>query len=358
MEGSRFGALDGLRAISVVGVVWHHVSGIHDIPLVNQGYRGVDFFFAISGFLITTLLLRERRQYGRISLKNFYIRRTLRIFPLYYAVLGMYCLLTAVTMNGTAKGDAFWGNLPAFATYTSNWFVDLESGDGVTFYFAWSLATEEQFYLFWPPLLVLAFWLKGKAWPAVVVALALVGLQLVAATSSGDSFPLTVLASLAPAILLGSVFAILLTHRPSFEVLFGVLGRALASPLLVVVVAALMFVEAPTVVVQLAMVLLVVSLCIREDTPLHPALRLRPLVFIGGISYGMYLLHMLAANAVRRMLGHEAGIDVFLATLALVTLIAFVSFRYFESPILKRAQRFRPGPGLREGNSVRKLPVD
>lgn len=60
----RFGALDGLRAFSVVAVIWHHVSGMNYIPQLNQGFRGVDLFFAISGFLITSLLIRERSRTG------------------------------------------------------------------------------------------------------------------------------------------------------------------------------------------------------------------------------------------------------------------------------------------------------
>jgi peptidoglycan/LPS O-acetylase OafA/YrhL len=81
-----FNSLDGLRCLSIVAVVWHHVAGhwLSGVHLMSVGYLGVDFFFVISGFLITTLLLREKEKYGRISLKNFYMRRSLRIFPLYY----------------------------------------------------------------------------------------------------------------------------------------------------------------------------------------------------------------------------------------------------------------------------------
>src|SRR5437870_3157565 len=82
-----FGALDGLRCLSIVAVVAFHTLRGTSSPIVLRGNLGVDLFFLISGFLITTLLIRERSQYGAISLKKFYIRRTLRIFPLYYAVL-------------------------------------------------------------------------------------------------------------------------------------------------------------------------------------------------------------------------------------------------------------------------------
>src|SRR5437868_5861023 len=99
MSASRFGGLDGLRAFSVVAVIWCHVTGPHTLELLNRGNKGVDLFFAISGFLVTSLLLREHRKTCGISLRNFYIRRTLRIFPLYYAVLCLYCVLVFFTLH-------------------------------------------------------------------------------------------------------------------------------------------------------------------------------------------------------------------------------------------------------------------
>ena len=100
----RFGSLDGLRCLSIVAVIWCHTGGAvwTGVPLLSRGHLGVELFFAISGFLITTLLLRERRQSGRIALGNFYVRRTLRIFPLYYTVLLVYTLI--VWLAGAQPG--------------------------------------------------------------------------------------------------------------------------------------------------------------------------------------------------------------------------------------------------------------
>jgi Acyltransferase family len=88
----RFGALDGLRALSVIAVIWHHTSGMSGpaTAIAGKGYLGVDFFFAKGGFLITTLLVREQKATARISLRKFYARRTLRIFSLYYVTLLLY----------------------------------------------------------------------------------------------------------------------------------------------------------------------------------------------------------------------------------------------------------------------------
>ena len=340
--GSYFSGLDGLRAISVIAVVWTHVTGTHTLQLLNQGHKGVDFFFAISGFLVTTLLLREYRKTGQVSLRNFYVRRTLRIFPLYYAVLALYCLLVFFTLKGTPKAAQFWENLPAFATYTSNWFVSAADGGdhGVTFYFAWSLATEEQFYLFWPPLMLLILSRTKLVWMPALAALVLLAVQSLAYRAGGDGLLARILASLAPAILMGVAFAVLLNHRGIFSRLWPVLGHRAAAPALALGLLALLQLDAPGLPIRLAMAALVASVCIREDTLLHPALRWRPAVFIGTISYGVYLMHMLAANVVRKLVGHASGLDVFVGTLALVTLVAWLSFRYFEAPLLRLKSRF------------------
>src|ERR1700683_2022788 len=105
-----FGSLDGLRALSIIGVIWFHscwatpfYEKLETIPLLRQGEWGVNIFFVISGFLITTLLLRERHRSGTISIRDFYIRRSLRIWPLYYATLGLYVVIELVFERGTVR---------------------------------------------------------------------------------------------------------------------------------------------------------------------------------------------------------------------------------------------------------------
>src|SRR5262245_12093123 len=146
---ARFGSLDGLRALSIVPVVWHHATPHPLDGALGRGPLGVDLFFAISGFLITTLLLRERDE-RTIDLRSFYVRRTLRIFPLYYVVLGAFIAHAIFFRAPGAPRDHFLASLPSYATYTSNWFVDNAVSHAVVFSFAWSLATEEQFYLGFP----------------------------------------------------------------------------------------------------------------------------------------------------------------------------------------------------------------
>lgn len=343
-ETKYFGGLDALRALAVTGVLWFHLTPRHEIHLLNQGPRGVTLFFAISGFLVTTLLLREYRRMGAISLRNFYMRRTLRIFPLYYTMLGLYAVLVFVVFRGTPKAQEFWANLPSFATYTSNWFVTGEAGaaKGVTFYFAWSLATEEQFYLFWPCAMTATLWFTRSQRTLLAVLLAILAVQVIASQSE-TSLPQTILASLDPAIIFGVGFAILLDDRRSFEALYPTFARRWVAPLgLGVVLLTLQFSNF-WLLNDFVLAAFVAVVCMREDTFLHPILRWRPAVFLGTISYGVYLMHMLMANVVRQLLHHDVGLDVFACTLPLTVGAAYLSFRYFEAPILKLKSKFAPG---------------
>src|SRR5262245_3522199 len=159
LNRGRVPSLDGLRAVSIALVIIEHASMTagfpqHTVQLGALGHLGVSMFFAISGFLITMLLARERRHTGSISLLGFYRRRALRILPAYFCfVFGVFIL---TRLDVLALRGAEW---TALLTYTVNYLKDPTWDIG----HVWSLSVEEQFYLVWPLLLVLvplnrAFW--------------------------------------------------------------------------------------------------------------------------------------------------------------------------------------------------------
>lgn len=333
-----FTALDGLRAVSVIAVIWHHTAGANMGGILGRGDLGVDFFFAISGFLITTLLLREYRDKGRISLPQFYLRRTLRIFPLYYAVIAAYVVLTLVLQRGTSEGQEFLNNLPAFLTYTSNWFVTDHSA---TFFLAWSLATEEQFYLLWPVVLVAALALtRGRTLPAGIVLAVLLAADI-AATSvgAGESIVLRIVSSIATPICVGAMLALALNSKRGFRLLGRSLAWKYAGVSLLAVVVMLAAAGVNSAAIGAVMALAVAAFCVTGRQALTGALESRPLRFVGAISYGMYLLHVLVMNAVERAIHVQDGPLLFVATLALTTVVAWVSFRYFETPVRNLGRR-------------------
>ena len=260
-----FGSLDGLRALSVLAVIWLHTVG-HDPDLprfFSRGAEGVTLFFAISGFLIVTLLLREQDRDGAIDLKASYIRRSLRIFPLYFAVLGLYVILVLAMERDSHVGREFLRNFVFFATYTSNWFVLLEGR--VIFYFAWSLAAEEQFYLLWPS--VQRFMTRSRALIlALLVIVVVVALQR-AEPSSGSPSSLwyRIVTGIPLAICFGVVLAHLLHWRPSYEALRWVLGCQASSLVALGVFIYVLSTSASVAAVHLSAALLVGACVCRED---------------------------------------------------------------------------------------------
>jgi peptidoglycan/LPS O-acetylase OafA/YrhL len=330
MALKRFGSLDGLRALSIVAVIWHHtapswVTG----SWAHIGAEGVTLFFAISGFLITTLLLRERDRRGQIDLKAFYWRRALRIFPLYYTVLLLYVVLVWVMERHSAAGQAFFANLPYFLTYTSNLFVQLD--DRTIFYFAWSLAAEEQFYLIWPPVLVLCATLMRASWALVAVVAVCVAGQL-----AGQKF----LSAVPLAIVYGALMALAMHTRGGYGVVRQVFGfKAAPVVLLVLLVAALTTLSLPGFVTHLLFACLVLSCVVREDHLLSRWMSLRVVSYMGMVSYGMYMLHMLCKNVTVKLI-KAAGLSadslaVFVGTMLLSVVVAGLSFRYYESIFLR-----------------------
>jgi peptidoglycan/LPS O-acetylase OafA/YrhL len=156
-------ALDGLRALAVIAVLAYHA----DQTWARAGFLGVDIFFVISGYLITALLLSEWRREGSISLLNFWRRRALRLLPSLLVMLAAVALLTPILAPDQLA--QLRGDLVAALTYVSNWrmiFQDMPyfqaMGRPPLLQHLWSLAVEEQFYLFWPMVLILALKRRRK----------------------------------------------------------------------------------------------------------------------------------------------------------------------------------------------------
>jgi peptidoglycan/LPS O-acetylase OafA/YrhL len=357
-----FGSLDGLRCLSIILVIGFHCQLV-STNFFRTGQHGVSFFFVISGFLITTLLLREQMKSGAISLKNFYIRRALRIFPLFYASILLYTVLVFLIEHGPERG-AFFHNLPSYLTYTNNWFVNKDASDRVIFAFAWSLATEEQFYLFWPS--VVRFFSKVKWWMPLAIILGLAGIDMAMEILAGlgmINYPWTTtsrfLTSIASSICLGCGLAYVL-HRPGgFKIAWKVLGSRAAAPIAMLLLLGtyllyqhgvglgeenlahqhrmILFFEPPLI---LAMVVVVGAACIRNDNGIAWLLGNPVIRYVGTISYGLYLLHMLAMNAAKRIRSQHDWL-FFLLAFVIAMAMATVSYWMYEQPFLKLKNRFR-----------------
>jgi peptidoglycan/LPS O-acetylase OafA/YrhL len=345
-ETARFASLDGLRCLAILPVFWHHCTlGPLPGPL-GRGPLGVDLFFAISGFLITTLLLRERDARERVSIRAFYLRRCLRIFPLYYGVLGLYVLNTWLLMPQGPQRAHFFRSLPFFATYTTDWFVDFSVHHPVSFAFAWSLAIEEQFYLVWPWVIALPRGVSRWLWP-VAASLALLVLEqgvahgMWAAVLPPGGLGRRMVGNIAAPICMGALLAQILHRRGGFELAYLLLGRPASAALLLVGLALCTCLDGvPLWLAQVDMTLLVGACSVRGDHSLAWLTDLAPVRWIGTVSYGIYLFHVGVITFARRvfpgLLGDPAW--TFATVLPVTVMLASASFRWFEQPLLRSRQ--------------------
>lgn len=197
-------SLNGLRAISILLVIISHVleqnfadtKSIWKLALLNGGL-GVHIFFVLSGFLITTMLLREESKYETVSLKQFYLRRLFRIFPAYYFLLFIYLLLQ---LNGTIHLSTFsWFTSLSYLKFT-NWQLDWPTAH------FWSLSIEECFYLFWPFIFKYFKNVRNRVALTIVILVPLIRV-LEAKLDSGGSNELS-LFQRGDALMWGCIFAI------------------------------------------------------------------------------------------------------------------------------------------------------
>ena len=368
-----FDNLNGVRCLAILAVVWHHARGSElyrlspDLPgpLLNfagRGFLGVDMFFAISGFLIVTLLLRERDRTGGIDLKKFYIRRSLRIFPVYYAfVLGVTAVYALLKPGSETTGQIF-ASLPTVLLYLSNVWVPTAG----IFLVTWSLATEEQFYLLWAPV---ERWVpRALLWGGLTL---IIVLSLVTHTGVFDPTILSWYAGTGAehrgSVHLPEVFGTTLLpiaggvvlahamHRPDTFRWVARLTAFRGAPLLYAAsLLALVALHGGDLrgwsrpAMQVLMLALLAALLLRDrpgDSPLSQALQWRVLARIGVVSYGIYLFHIPVASVVnpltaRYLEGLTMVAVAFLVTAALTWGVAELSFRFFEQPILRFKKRF------------------
>ncbi|WP_186377194.1 acyltransferase [Curtobacterium pusillum] len=186
----RAPALDGLRTVAILIVILYHLH----VPQFEGGFIGVTVFFVLSGFLISTLLLGEHRRTGRIRLGSFWTKRLLRLYPALLALVVVGLLLW--NWVGDYKGASFSPGEAAFIalSYTGNLFRSYWDTTQGVFAHTWSLSMEEQFYLVWPPVLVLLFALRAhRRWLMTGLGVVMVGGALAAwmtyRTPGGGSTP-------------------------------------------------------------------------------------------------------------------------------------------------------------------------
>ncbi len=375
--------LDGIRAIAVVAVMLYHA----DVAWMPGGFLGVDMFFVLSGFLITSIVLTELEKTGRLSFKRFYIHRARRLLPALFLVLALTAVLAAFLATDAAA--AVRRDILAALTYSTNWVYVVAdqsyfeaTGRPPLLQHLWSLAVEEQFYLIWPAVVLLAWRGGGRSrvreW-ALIGALISTGLLVVMSLMGGypqpndgsrvyfgtDSHAMGLLigAALATVWLPGRLKAGL---APGAKTILNAAGfGALGLTLLVMMNshsnASWLYWGGFTVFAVLVAV--VIAAASHPASVLGRALGTQPLRYIGQRSYGLYLFHWPVFLVLRPELDIPLeGIANLVLRFAVTFGLAELSYRYVEMPIrhgaLARAWRgARSLPAAERGPALKKAAI-
>lgn len=355
-------ALDGIRAIAVALVLAEHGG----IPGVSGGFLGVDVFFVLSGFLITSLLLDELAHRGRIALADFWIRRARRLLPALIvmvlavvAVRSLFPTEAVATLRDDAVAAFFWAANWAFVAQQTDYFS--QGSPPSPLQHTWSLAVEEQYYLLWPLLVIAVAAVLGARARWGVFALATVGAvgsavaAILMASDTGVNRVYFGTDTRVQALLVGAAAAALLVRDWSVLTAGGTLIRTrwrrwAATALSVLGLAGLAalahfatgsageFRLGLLIAVAVAAVLVVAPVALDQTSPVARVLAWRPLVWLGAISYGVYLWHwpiFLALNGERT---GWSGWPLFAVRCAATIAVATASWWLLEEPI----RRWRP----------------
>jgi peptidoglycan/LPS O-acetylase OafA/YrhL len=348
-RSARWPALDGLRALAVVAVIGYHLSyaGL-GFP---GGYTGVNVFFVLSGFLITSLLVQEFESFGGIDFAAFWMRRAIRLAPALLVTIVAAAALAALDVSSAQPHETLVG-IPWVLLYVGNYArVFNQDALGVLGH-TWSLAVEEQFYLVWPPLFLLLAAKRSKlAWKvlAVLAILDVVWGQIATVAygeARGNFGTDTNCYSLLSGCALGLWYmgrrnVLRPPTRSGATIWQGLSALAVVGAIVVMAaVAETTYSMTPqTAAVTLCTLIVLGQILLAPGGPVQALLECAPARWVGRRSYGFYLYHYVILT-VWTTQAHGLALDVVkVGKIAATTIVVALSWRYLEQPV---QQRFRP----------------
>jgi len=346
LQKSHLPSLDGIRAVAVALVVFYHL-GIPGIP----GGMGVLIFFVLSGFLITWLLLKEEERFGHISLKLFYARRTLRIFPAFYVYWFLIVGLWVVSSR-----HIIWPQAISSFFYLDNYYQAIFGDPNTGLSHTWSLGVEEQFYILWP-LTFLLLKNNGRRIRFLLWSIAAVWLYrelLIFVVHRSQGYIYEAFDTRADHLMIGCVLAVALRQRvwsrlwhllvasPSrmwLTVTGLVISAALSHSLHAIYRDSLAFIVDPILAA-----FLIVQGTAYSSSALGKSLNWGWVRYLGAISYSIYLYHPLAMGFGEKLFRKLPGLAPLAPLGAVIAVIAVASASYWllEQPLQKLRARFSP----------------
>lgn len=348
-------ALDGIRGIAVAAVLVFHGG----FAVASGGFLGVSTFFTLSGFLIASLLLTERATSDTVDLKTFWIRRFRRLMPAAVVTLGLIAAVSW-TVPSVGRNDSLGGDLWAGLLYVANWrfilsglsYNDLFAEESPVQHF-WSLAVEEQFYVIFPLLAAVLLAVGGRsrslfAW--VVGALLAVSVTLPFVYDDADRIYNGTDVRMAE-ILLGVLLAVVYGNLSARETVrtsqivkvLGVLALAGSVTIWIVTEQTDAWLYNGGFAAYALLSVFIIAAATQQSGPVPRLLAWRPLVYLGVISYGVYLYHWPIFLWFDQDSTGLDGLPLFGLRLAITFTVAWLSFHYLETPIRRGVM---PGANL------------
>jgi peptidoglycan/LPS O-acetylase OafA/YrhL len=329
-------ALDGVRAIAIGFVLFYH-SWLDVFP---GGWIGVDIFFVLSGYLITSILLSERQSTGRIDFNNFYIRRALRLTPPLLLVVIFQFIRSYLSHHGN---DIRVATIIG-ATYLENWNAILHFGPTDNMMHTWSLGTEEQFYLLWP--VSLLFLIRTKqplVWLSGAISVMFLSRIILETTGSSIERLEFGLDTRPVGLLVGCFLAFVPRNLWPRNVSLGVpicaLGYLLFVGFFTYKGLNLATITGP-LLSSLATVAIIFSAA--PETLAARLLSTSPAIYVGKISYGLYLYSMPVYRFLEQWKGRNRYHLYSGMLIVLIFILAALSYEFVEKPFLRLKSRIGP----------------
>ena len=336
-------SVDGIRGVLPFGVLAAHIQ--------YRWFPGaivfMNVFFILSAYLITSLLLRDIDKYGKIRFKIFYTRRFLRLFPAYYVLLAIYCLVSFLLLPDTRAHylDALYAGL-----YVSNWTraFDIKTADWLGH--TWSLSIEEQFYLCWPVLFsLLAGWLGFSRRILAVLVAAMVSFAAWRFWLASDGASIARLYNgtdvRADTLLVGCIVAVVFSRKIGNPALLARIGRMLFVPLAILIFFVFGFTlhwqtvalyTWGTTLIDVCVGVFLIGLVTQSGSIVHRVFESKVLVYLGKLSYSTYLWHYPIFQFMREYQCNDWQVALY--GVPLTYGFAWLSYTYIEKPfiLLKR----------------------